>query len=98
MYIRDRIGRVNSHISESLKNVHMIKSFSKEAYMEELYRGRLEDNFRTLDRVNVYDSCYSPIIQVIRALIIALIVLLSTDQIQFLGISVGMLAASIELF
>jgi len=94
----EQIGRVNSHISESLKNVHMIKSFSKEAYMEELYRGRLEDNFRTLNQVNVYDSCYSPIIQVIRAIIIALIVLLSTDQIQFLGISVGMLAASIELF
>lgn len=94
----EQIGRVNSHISESLKNVHMIKSFSKEAYMEELYRGRLEDNFRTLDRVNVYDSCYSPIIQVIRALIIALIVLLSTDQLQFLGISIGMVAASIELF
>ncbi len=94
----EQIGRVNSHISESLKNVHMIKSFSKEAYMEELYRGRLEDNFRTLDRVNFYDSCYSPIIQVMRALVIALIVLLSTDQVQFLGISVGMVAASIELF
>ena len=94
----EQIGRVNSHISESLKNVHMIKSFSKEAYMEELYRGRLENNFRTLDRVNFYDSCYSPIIQVMRALVIALIVLLSTDQVQFLGISVGMVAASIELF
>ncbi|MCE5196346.1 MAG: ABC transporter ATP-binding protein/permease [Negativicutes bacterium] len=94
----EQIGRVNSHISESLKNVRMIKSFSKEAYMEELYRGRLEDNFRTLERVNFYDSCYSPIIQVMRALIIALIVLLSTDQVQFLGISVGMVAASIELF
>ncbi|WP_352419177.1 ABC transporter ATP-binding protein [Proteiniborus sp.] len=93
----EQLGRVNAHISESLKNVHMIKSFSKETYMEKLYLKRLEDNFHTIERVNFYDSCYSPIIQVTRALVISLIVLLSSSQLNFLGISLGMVAASIDL-
>lgn len=92
-----QIGKVNAHISESLKNVHMIKSFSKENYMEEIYRNRLEDNFHTIERVNFYDSCYAPIIQVTRALVISFIVLLSSSQLNFLGISLGMVAASIDL-
>ena len=93
----EQLGRVNAHISESLKNVHMIKSFSKEAFMEAFYRQRLEDNFHTIERVNFYDSCYAPIIQVTRALVISLIVLLSFSQLDFLGISLGMIAASIDL-
>ena len=93
----EQIGKVNAHISESLKNVHMIKSFSKETYMEEIYRQRIEDNFHTIERVNFYDSCYAPIIQVTRALVISLIVLLSSSQLDFLGISLGMVAASIDL-
>ncbi len=93
----EQLGRVNSHISETLKNVRMIKSFSKEAYMESLYRQRLQDNFNTVERVNFYDSCYSPIIQIVRASVISAIVLLSSKQLNYLGISLGMVAASIEL-
>jgi len=93
----EQLGKVNTHISESLKNMQMIKSFSKEAYMEKLYRQKLEDNFHTVERVNFYDSCYSPIIQIARALVISLIVLLSSGQLNFPGISLGMVAASIDL-
>ncbi len=93
----EQLGRVNAHISETLKNVHMIKSFSKETHMEALYGERLEANFHTIERVNFYDSCYAPIIQVIRAVVIAMIVLLSSSQLNFLGISLGMVAACIEL-
>lgn len=93
----EQLGRVNAHISETLKNAHMIKSFSKESYMEELYGQRLEANFHTIERVNFYDSCYAPIIQVTRAVVIAMIVLLSSAQLNFLGISLGMVAACIDL-
>lgn len=94
----EQLGKVNTHIAESLKSVRMIKSFSKEAYMEAVYRRRLEDNFHTVELVNFYDSCYSPIIQIARAAVIALIVLLSSNQLDFLGISLGAVAASIDLF
>jgi len=85
------VGKVNNHISESLKNVQMIKSYSKEDYMEENYTKYL------LEKVNFYDSVYSPIIQLIRAAVISFIVVLSSKQLNYLGISLGMVAASIEL-
>jgi ABC-type multidrug transport system, ATPase and permease components len=91
------VSQVNNHISESLKNLLMIKSFSKEEYMEKNYAGYLQDNFQTLDNVNFYDAVFSPIIQVLRAVVIAGIVVLSTGQLNLTGISLGMIAASIEL-
>lgn len=91
------IGRVNNHISESLKNIQMIKSYSKECYMEEKYKQQLLANYKTKEKVNFYDSVYSPLIQLIRAASIAFIVVLSSKQLNYLGISLGMVAASIEL-
>lgn len=91
------VGKVNNHISESLKNIEMIKSFSKESYMEENYKAYLMDNYKTMEKVNFYDSIFSPIIMIIRAIIIVIVVILSSKQLGYLGISLGMVAASIEL-
>ncbi len=91
------IGRVNNHISESLKNIQMIKSYSKESYMEKNYKRYLLDNYKTVEKVNFYDSVYSPLIQLTRAVVIAFIVVLSSREMNYLGISLGMVAASIEL-
>ena len=91
------VGKVNNHISESLKNVKMIKAYSKESYMEENYSKYLMDNFKTVEKVNFYDSVFSPIILLIRAAVIAFVVILSSKQLNYLGISLGMVAASIDL-
>lgn len=91
------VGKVNNHISESLKNMQMIKSYSKENYMEKNYTDYLLDNYKTVEKVNFYDSVFSPIIQLTRALVIGFIVILSSKQLNYLGISLGMVAASIEL-
>ena len=91
------VGKVNNHISESFKNAQMIKSYSKEDYMEKKYVGYLMENFKTIEKVNFYDSVFPPIIQIIRASVIAVIVILSHRQLNFLDISVGMVAATIEL-
>ncbi len=92
------VGRVNNHISESLKNILMVKAFGKEGFMEGKYRGYLADNYKTLEKVNFYDAVFSPIIQVCRAVVIGSIVVLSAGKGNYLGISLGMVAASIELF
>ncbi|WP_320127601.1 ABC transporter ATP-binding protein [uncultured Sphaerochaeta sp.] len=91
------IGMVNNHIAESIKNMLMIKSNSKERYMEDTYVKYLQKNFKTIDKVNFFDSIFPPIIQMIRALVIALIVVLSSKELNFLGITLGMVAASIDL-
>lgn len=91
------IGRVNNHISESLKNIQTIKTYNKEKYMEDNYKQYLLNNYKTVEKVNFYDSIYSPLIQIIRAVVIVLIVILSSRQLNLLGISLGMIAATIEL-
>lgn len=95
---RRLIGTVNNHILESIKNTRMIKSFNKETYMENKYKNVLLDNYQTIEKVNFYDSIFPPIIQIIRAVIIGVIVVLSSKDLNVLGLSLGMIAASIELF
>lgn len=90
-------GKVNNHIDESLRNVSMIKSFSIESYMEKRYRWYLLQNFRTIEKSNFYDSIFSPIIQLMKTIVIAVIALLSVPENNYLGISIGMVAAAIEL-
>ena len=92
-----QLGKVNGHIAESVKNIMMIKLFSKERYMEDKYCRELESNYKTKGKVIIYDSCYAPIIQLIRALVISLVVILSAEQIGVIGVSVGMVAATIDL-
>lgn len=91
------VSKVNNHISESLKNIQMIKSYSKENYMEKNFSSYLMDTYKTIEKVNFYDSIFSPIIQLTRAMVIGIIVILSAKQLNYLGISLGMVAASIEL-
>lgn len=92
-----QLGKVNGHIAESVKNIMMIKLFSKERFMEEKYCRALEENYKTKGKVIIYDSCYAPIIQLIRALVISIVVILSSEQIGVMGVSVGMVAATIDL-
>lgn len=91
------VSKVNNHISESLKNVQMIKAYSKENYMENNYKKYLMENYKTVEKVNFYDSVFSPIIQITQAVVIGFIVILSSKQLNYLGISLGMVAASIQL-
>jgi len=92
-----QLGKVNGHIADSVKNILMIRLFSKERWMEEKYCRELEENYKTKGRVIIYDSCYAPIIQLIRAVVISVVVVLSAEQIGAIGISVGMVAATIDL-
>ena len=95
---RRLVGNVNNLIAESIKNVRMIKSFSKEQYMESKYKSVLLDNYQTIEKVNFYDSIFPPVIQITRAFIIGAIVVFSSEDLNVLGMSLGMIAASIELF
>lgn len=91
------VSKVNNHIAESLKNVQMIKAFGKENYMEDKYKNYLIENYRTIEKVNYYDSVFPPIIQMVRGIVIGTIVVMSSAQMNLLDISAGMVAASIEL-
>ena len=91
-------GKINNHISESLKNMKLVKSYNIASFMEKRYRSFLLQNFKTIEKSNFYDSIFSPIVQLMKTVVIAIIVLLSVPEVNLLGISVGMVAAAIELF
>ncbi|MFB0920291.1 MAG: ABC transporter ATP-binding protein [Oscillospiraceae bacterium] len=92
-----QLGRVNGHIAESVQNILMVKLFAKERWMEEKYCRELKENYKTKGKVIIYDSSYAPIIQFIRAIVISFVVILSAEQIGVMGITVGMVAATIDL-
>lgn len=92
-----QLGKVSGHITESIENVQMVKLFSKEDYMEEEYGKKLKANYATRQKVNFYDSAYAPVIQMIKAAAITVVILLSSKYTGVLGISAGMLAASLQL-
>lgn len=94
---RRLVAKVNHLIAESLANVRMIKAFSKEKYMEEKYSHSLLENYRTVEKVNQYDSVFAPIIVLLKGILIVFVVMASSKQLNFLGISLGMVAASIDL-
>ena len=89
-------AKVNNHIPESINNIQMIKSFAKEEYMEERYVNYLDESYEAMNKINFYDSIFSPIILILRAVVVALVVILSSDQLSFLGLSIGSVAAAIE--
>lgn len=90
-------AKVNNHIPESINNIQMIKSFAKEEYMEEKYVSYLDDSYEAMNKINFYDSIFSPIILILRAVVVAVVVILSSDKLSFLGLSIGSVAAAIEL-
>jgi len=94
---RVQTAKLSGHLSESLKNFRMIKIFRKERFMQGRYRTMLDENFGTIGKINFYDSIFPPVVQLIRVTAIALVVVLSTKELHFLGITTGMIAASIEL-
>jgi len=91
-----QLGQVNSHISETVRCFSMIRSYGAQESMEHSYRQKLADNFRTRDKVNFYDSTYSPLIQMVRAGMIVFIALGAAGIGWNAGISIGMLAASVD--
>lgn len=91
------IGALSSHISESIRNLRTIKLTGCENFMEGKYSACLSKNFSAQDRVNFFDSIYSPIIIVLRTLSICTLVVLTASGAGFFSITLGMVAASIEL-
>lgn len=94
---RAQTASLSGYLSESVKNARMVKVFNKERFMEERYREMLDENYRTVGKINFYESVFPPVIQILRALVISLVVILSTKDVRLVGITVGMIAASIEL-
>ncbi len=91
------LGEMNEHLEDSVKNIMTVKVYHRERWIYRLYRKLLADNYHTVKKVNFCDAIYSPLIQMIKAAVIAAIVYSASGHHSVIGITVGMTAASIDL-
>ncbi|MDD4469111.1 MAG: ABC transporter ATP-binding protein [Bacilli bacterium] len=94
---RRMIGKVNNHLGETYTNQRMIKIFHAEDYMESRYDQYLDENFKAVEKVNFFDSVYPPLVVLMRGILITIVAITAAGLWGLSAISVGILAASIEL-
>lgn len=95
---RIAVGKVNNHVPETIRNIRTIHTLFRQKYMEEKYDSYIEESYRALDKSNLYDSIYSPIVIFVSSCVIAVMMIfaaLGGEMQQFFGISVGTAVAII---
>ena len=90
-------GNVNNLVLENLDNVRTIKSFRTYDSALEKYNKVLDNHFKTNQLANTYDAIFSPIMQILKTVLIVLIICLSSADMSLFGMTVGMLVSSIDL-
>lgn len=89
---RIAISKVNNHVPETIHNIRTIHTLFRQKYMEEKYDAYIQESYRALDKSNLYDSIYSPIIVFVSSCLIAVMMIfaaLGGEMQQFFGITVG---------
>lgn len=95
---RTAVGKVNNHIPETIRNIRMIHTLFRQKYMEQRYDDYIQESYRAVEKSNLYDSIYSPIVIFISSCVVALMMILSAmgGRMQaFFGMSVGTAVAVI---
>lgn len=90
-------GSVNNLVLENIDNIVTIKSFRIYNNIREKYDNILNKHFKTNQKANTYDAMFSPIMQIVKTIIIVLIIVLSTINKDLFGMSTGMIISSIDL-
>jgi ATP-binding cassette subfamily B multidrug efflux pump len=98
---RKILNQESNNLSESIDNSVTIKNLGKEGYREGEFHALLDEGYKVEDRTGWFDSVYSPVIEMIKTLVIALITFLvaySMDSANgIVGLSIGTFAASLTL-
>ena len=96
---RAAVARASAHVPETLRCIRTIHTLRRENYMAKAYDEALDDSFAAVEKTNFYDACYSPVILIMNAAVVALVMLLSAagspEVRAFFGMSVGTAVAVI---
>lgn len=100
--VRKRVSDINTTIQEVYSGLKIIKTFGKEDLFSKRFEQRLEAHRLAMNGNSVYDAWFPCIMQIIRAgvIAIAMVVGASHNGTTFLalGLSIGTLAAIADLF
>ena len=76
---RAAIGKISGFIPETILNIRTIHNLKREGYLSEKYGDSIQDSYKALEKTNFYDAVYSPIIQVVNAVVVAIVMILSAS-------------------
>ena len=96
---REAIAKAGEIIPETLKNKRVIHNLDGEIFMENKYDANISKSYKAIQKSNFYDSIYSPVVLVFNAVIIAIMMILSTTNNPFsylFNMSVGTATALIS--
>lgn len=96
---REAIAKAGEIIPETLKNKRVIHNIDGEIFMENKYDVNISKSYKAIQKSNFYDSIYSPVVLVFNAIIIAIVMILSTTNNPFsylFNMSVGTATALIS--
>lgn len=96
---REAIAKAGEIIPETLKNKRVIHNIDGEIFMENKYDANISKSYKAIQKSNFYDSIYSPVVLVFNAVIIAIVMILSTTNNPFsylFNMSVGTVTALIS--
>ena len=96
---RVAVAKASGIVPETLHCIRTIHALGKERYMQGQYDRAIEESFSAVNRTNFFDAVYSPVIQIIQAILIGLVMLFAASEDpslqNFFGMSVGTAVAMI---
>jgi ATP-binding cassette, subfamily B, multidrug efflux pump len=96
---RHAIGRLNTHLQESLTGVEVIRAFGREASFVHRFRLALREALTAYNRATVYASLYTPLTAMLSAAAVAVLLWAGARTApSTAGISLGTLVAFVLLF
>lgn len=96
---RAAVARAGGLLPESIRCIRMIHVHQKEGYMRGKYDSCIQEGYDAVEKTNLYDAFYSPVILVVNALVVALVMALSAvsgpGSGNLFGMSVGTAVATV---
>lgn len=97
---RRAVASVSGQVPETLHNIRTIRALGLESYMERKYDSRIEESYVAVEKTNFYDAIYSPVVLILNAVVVGIVMLLSSsgkaEVLTFFGMSVGASVAIIN--
>ena len=97
---RQAVGRASAFVPTTMHNIRTVHTLGKERYMCARYDDFIDESYAAMEKTNFYDAIYSPVILILKALVVGIVMLLSATGnagvLRFFGMSAGTAVAVIS--
>ena len=97
---RQAVGRASAFVPTTMHNIRTVHALGKERYMCARYDDFIDESYAAMEKTNFYDAIYSPVILILKALVVGIVMLLSATGNagvpRFFGMSAGTAVAVIS--